>query len=587
VSSITYWTRLEPRSRDAEMADGLKAQMRDALWLLARQWQVCEFCGHDAGFPVKATVGIERAPLTGYRHSAAPGPAPVAFDPGLPLEAHVERETVALETRGSVQLGLYFEAALRGSTIANAAQLVLAFRGAYSIAPASANPAYEDIPDVAGAQFLNVVAGRVTDGQALYRDAKATLPAQPANLPAAAQPVFAPLRPILQEFVTYVDSLYDQPSGDSAWSPRPPQPSGACDVGWLRYEFSVASRSDRIDATFQAPEFRGGRLDWYAFSALAETLDTGAPVPTQVEYQTLLPTHVTFRGMPTGGFWQFEDGMADWGDLHTNQVDLATMLVTEFAVLYGGDWFTVPVQLPFGALSRIAMVVVTDTFGQRTLVRPTGAETPAGNRPWTMFTISGEATQTDLLFLPPTLGAVQDGPAVEAVDFLRDDMAALGWAVERTLPGPLDAPVDGYEWYLARVKREPPPDPPTATPGGAGMYYLLGTVVPDNWIPLVPEQTAQDTARFLRRGAMARLNPAPPPDTLAVTPRGQILDPANPLFLSDQAVPQGGLQVERYFRRARWIDGSTHVWIARRVRPGHGPGVSGLAFDLVKPLKPA
>ena len=85
---------------------------------------------------------------------------------------------------------------------------------------------------------------------------------------------------------------------------------------------------------------------------------------------------------------------------------------------------------------------------------------------------------------------------------------------------------------------------------------------------------------------MARLNPAPPPDTLAVTPRGQILEPKVPLFLADQAVPQGGLQVERYFRRARWIDGSTHVWIARRVRPGRGPGVSGLAFDLIKPMTP-
>src|SRR2546421_3507149 len=50
---------------------------------------------------------------------------------------------------------------------------------------------------------------------------------------------------------------------------------------------------------------------------------------------------VTFRGMPTASFWHFEDGMTDFGDLHTNRVDLATLLVTEFAVLYGGDWFTV------------------------------------------------------------------------------------------------------------------------------------------------------------------------------------------------------------------------------------------------------
>jgi hypothetical protein len=30
-------------------------------------------------------------------------------------------------------------------------------------------------------------------------------------------------------------------------------------------------------------------------------------------------------------------------------------------------------------------------------------------------------------------------------------MAALAWAVERTLNGSLDLPVDGYEQYLARL----------------------------------------------------------------------------------------------------------------------------------------
>lgn len=40
------------------------------------------------------------------------------------------------------------------------------------------------------------------------------------------------------------------------------------------------------------------------------------------------------------------------------------------------------------------------------------------------------------------------------------------------------------------------------------------------------------------------------------------------------------------FRRTRWADGSTVTWLARRNRPGRGPGWSGLAFDLVRPLPP-
>ena len=43
-------------------------------------------------------------------------------------------------------------------------------------------------------------------------------------------------------------------------------------------------------------------------------------------------------------------------------------------------------------------------------------------------------------------------------------------------------------------------------------------------------------------------------------------------------------QVARYARRTRWLNGKTFVWIARRARPGKGPGWSGLQFDLIQPM---
>jgi hypothetical protein len=588
MASITTWVRLEPRSRDAGMTDGLKAEVRDPLWLLARQWQIGEFAGHDAGSPTQASYQAEYAPLTGYAPTATPVSAPVPIDPGLPLEVHVERETVSLGQRASVQLGLHFERLLRHSAIPNRGQLIDDMRAAprYAIPADPADPPYDQVPDPAATQFNAAVHGRVTDGWALYTAAKATLPSQPPGLPASAQAEFAQLLPILEALVAYGDTLYSEPPpGDSAWSPHPPSPAGACDVGWLHYDFAVGSQSDMADLAFRAPEFPGGHLDWYDFTASAGTVDIPNPAKATTEYRTIMPTHVTFRGMPTGSWWTFEDGLTDFGQLTTDLVDLAMPLVTEFAVVYGGNWFTVPVQLPFGALARVSLLLVTDTFGQRTLIRPTGAQLPAGQNPWAVYAISGEQAGTNWLLLPPTLGAVQDGPPLEVVDFLRDDAAALCWAVERTLQGPLDAPVDGYEWYLQRIKQHPLPTP-SAAPGGPDIAYLLGTTVPDNWIPLIPEQADTGGPQFLRRGAMVRPNPAPPPATVPVPPRGQILQPDNPLFLTDQAIPQAGLQVQRYFRRTRWTDGSTHVWIARRVLPGHGPGESGLAFDIVVPTKP-
>lgn len=76
--SITSWTRLEPRARveDLErgLALGLQARVADAAWLLARQWQLGEFAGADAGSPVVATVTAETAPLARFAPASVPVP---------------------------------------------------------------------------------------------------------------------------------------------------------------------------------------------------------------------------------------------------------------------------------------------------------------------------------------------------------------------------------------------------------------------------------------------------------------------------------------------------------------------------------
>jgi hypothetical protein len=647
VASLTCWQRLEPRSRSTDIADGLQAEIRDPLWLLGRQWQVGEFTGIDSGSPVAASFRDRTAPLTAYENASSFTSAGEAVG-AMPLETHVEREPVSLGVRASTQLGLHFEAQLHASAITGTAGLIAGFREAYPINAPDTDPSYDAVPDQAGRQYTTAVYGRVTDGLTLYADARANLPSTWPKLPALAQAVFSELLPLLEAFVAYYESLYSQPTADSAWSPNPTS-AGASSVGWLNYEFAIASGTDWMDLGFSAPAYRGGKLDWYSFiETSAPAAAAGAPPapPSTVAYRTLMPTHVTFKGMPTGTFWTFEDGLSDFGQLSTNLVDLPTMLITEFSVLYGGDWFTVPVQQPFGTVSQIDLVVVTDTFAQRTLIRPTGEAQPssapqattAGARPpaqpwqqttkynpeqlvlyagqlwwaltiapggsapgsdytiwfpwtnpWTMFTITGEPTSSDLLLIPPTLGTVQDGHPLETVDFLRDDAAALAWGLERTLQGALDIGVDAYEWYLQRANSLAQQAVATQMPGGPTLSYLLGTSIPDNWIPLVPEQTSDGTL-LLRRGALYRIDTTQTPPTVPIPPRGQILQPASPdpapLFLADQAVPQAGVHVQRYFRRARWTDGSTHMWIARRVETGYGPGQSGLAFDVVEPVAP-
>ena len=46
---ITLWNRLEGRPRADKFERALRAEVRDPLWMLTRQWQMGEFQGDDAG----------------------------------------------------------------------------------------------------------------------------------------------------------------------------------------------------------------------------------------------------------------------------------------------------------------------------------------------------------------------------------------------------------------------------------------------------------------------------------------------------------------------------------------------------------
>ena len=58
LPSVTTWTRVEPLPREGSMQRSLQAQIRDGLWMIARQWQLGEFLGDDAGSPVNASLGV-------------------------------------------------------------------------------------------------------------------------------------------------------------------------------------------------------------------------------------------------------------------------------------------------------------------------------------------------------------------------------------------------------------------------------------------------------------------------------------------------------------------------------------------------
>jgi hypothetical protein len=64
----------------------------------------------------------------------------------------------------------------------------------------------------------------------------------------------------------------------------------------------------------------------------------------------------------------------------------------------------------------------------------------------------------------------------------------------------------------------------------------------------------------------------------------QSISDGNPYQIVEEQVPRAGVTVRRTLYRARWSDGSTHVWIARRKQTGAGETQTGLRFDAALPV---
>src|SRR6185436_58128 len=89
--AVTAYNRLESRPRAHDFTRSLRAEVRDALWLLTRQWQLGELTAEDAGSPIDARLVTRK--LTVDRVQLGTG-APAVYDDSVPLEASIEREKV-------------------------------------------------------------------------------------------------------------------------------------------------------------------------------------------------------------------------------------------------------------------------------------------------------------------------------------------------------------------------------------------------------------------------------------------------------------------------------------------------------------
>jgi hypothetical protein len=559
-ASITYWSRVEPSPRSESLRPGLSAAVRDPVWMLTRQWQIGEFQGEDAASPAFVSVSLSTTGLDGWRGGDG---ALRPYDGASPLEALTEREPVTPDLRTAVELGQALERRLTAAGLPDA--VVQAFRQAYPVPPPAAlGPAQRR--DTALTRLLTVCSGRATHGLDALRAAQSAAPSLPPGLvlPSGVDPA-----PVLTVVGWYVD-----------WVARTLGPVARTDPpAWrpdrLEYALQVSGPApDGSRLTLDAQPGRHGEFDWYAFDETAREAGDGTATVRKDTF-SLLPAPVRFSGAPNPRWWNFEDARFNWSDVDTGSRDLARLLVIDFMLVQGTDWYLIPVGHPVGGLVAVDQVLIRDVFGGYTLA---GRAAPGtGGRRWSMYTTTG--SDGDYLVLPPSaLRATVDGPDLEEVTFVRDEQANMAWAIETTTEDGTGRPASGRERAT-----DTPTGAPDSTATDAPLRYQLQTMVPVNWIPFVPVQVdAGRRAIALQRAAMQRFVDGA---LVAVQPHGRVLNPTGlpdprVYLVREEEVPRTGTRVLRGAHRTRWIDGSTHLWTARRVRAGLGEAASGLRYDL-------
>jgi len=574
MASITTFFRLEPDPLQPDVTVGATAPVHDPLWLLARQWQLGEFSGQDGGTPVIARWRGAAAAPTRF----VPGPikpdtllqAPRFDALAAPLETLIERAgspmPATAETADGLRLGVD-----TGRLFLRLLALQEVTRDTYAreLIAAFAVPEYSDEllaaldPPTAG--FARLHAGRSLDGRRLRgeladREVPRFVDVAPGDR--------AELRTACADWLRLVGDLFaDAADAGGSWQPD-------------RFEHTASMAARRTADTFgettlTAHRYDSDTLDWYEFDVNGEVnLGTTPAEAGQQLTRTVMPAPVTAPGLPARRFWEFEDGGVNLAALAPAETDLGQVLMIETLSGFGNDWFVIGVDLPVGHLVESSSLVITDTFGVRTLLRPLGDRAAKPADGWSLFqhAMPFDVNEPEgvvirnLLYIAPRLPQPLVGPVVEQVVLARDELANLGWAIEQAVETPLQT---GLPLSTAR------PEEPLGDPDVAPDYHLA-QAPPPHWIPLLPVRIGDSEQVVLARGSV--LDIAGQRVVRSVT--GLLGGgPDGALHIPEEEVPVGGLIVQRSYQAARWIDGSLHVWAAHRTRVSPAVPPSGVRFD--------
>lgn len=607
LPTVTLWNRLEARPRANDFDRALKAEVRDPLWMLTKQWQMGEFRGDDAGSPAFAKIQMATTKLTKYQ---AKENAVQEFKNDLPLEAVVEQKKIQFRQGGqkaSVDIRLLMGRQWIKMIKTTFAVHINTYKDKFGFAIPNPN-SEEDAFIVAHQnvwQYMDAIAEKSMDGFAFYEYLKDTDNPQTAS--SVPMIVSGELDTLGEKFIEWYERLFLQPldTKDDAWQSSK-----------MEYKFNVSAPEKGAEKVLIADEYYHGHLDWYNLDIEPKKKDLkivkNPPLQDKIEKRetfSFFPAPLSFDGMPDTRWWRFEDGNVNFGDIKPDTQDISKLLFMEFGLVYANDWFIVPFTLDAGSIASVKGLSVTNVFGERTWVEAAGKGDDESWNRWNMYSLNIKGTQhrpadTSLLVLP-TVEKIQEGKPLEEVTFIRDEVANMVWAIEKRVPTMTGSPKQGAEAanelrsFYQRIldqKNEVDGLPiPSASvlENEAQIRYQIMNTVPENWIPFIAVGLEGSDRRIrLQRASMPRiLENDEAGNAKKIKPRTQLLreglddTPILPYFINAEEIPRAGVNVYQTFQRARWYDGKVVTWFGARKQTGRGEGHSGLAFDQIPPKK--
>lgn len=619
---ITLWNRLEGRPRTANFGRALKAEVRDPLWMLSKQWQMGEFQGEDAGSAILSKIHLKTTSLTKYQAGKGTNTVTQAFDDEMPLEVKVENQEISFISDGKeVSLDLRL---LMGRHWLKLLKIDLSnLRKSFIEQYAFVMPKPDEAVDTAKCAHIEVWQNFAAVANVLNKNEDATLDFRPDARLRNCMDGYAlfnylkddthhaydnlngvisdddkeSLDKLATKFKNWFNKLYYQPTGNAknpSWQP-----------GHLEYQFNCSAPIGEQEKVLTADEYYHGHLDWYNLdihdekSSLPE-VETAASVEKTFTL-SFIPSPITFPGMPHNRWWTFEDWKTNLGSLQPSRTDINQLMLLDFALNYANDWFMLPFTLPVGSLANIEGLMVTNVFGEKIWVDAAGKGNDETWNRWSMFHLNTRGhldVPADLsLLLLPAAPKVLEGKPLESIYLLRDEIANMVWGIEATIPLPNGkskrGKEAGNEWrdklqQILDSTTDEAISPLSMVSNEAKIKYQIVNSVPENWIPFIPVHKENDLREIqLQRAAMPRILKGDKRPPNKIEPRTSLLreglNEGDPYFIHEEEIPRAGIKIQKTFQRTRWYNGEVFTWVGFRKQVGRGEGRSGLAFDQIIP----